>query len=47
MLAKVLSGETIAMIRAHSRQDIVTALRLRDEFGFRLWLDGAADDAHT
>ena len=31
------------MIRAHSRQDIITALRLRDEFGFELWLDGAAD----
>ncbi len=43
MLAKVLAGETIAMIRAHSRQDIITALRLRDEFGFELWLDGAAD----
>lgn len=43
VLAKVLAGETKAMIRAHSRQDIITALRLRDEFGFELWLDGASD----
>ncbi len=43
MLGRVLAGETRAMIRAHSAQDIQTALRLRDEFGFELWLDGAAD----
>ncbi len=43
MLARVLAGDTVAMIRAHSRQDIITALRLRDEFGFELWLDGASD----
>ena len=31
------------MITAHSAAEIATALRLQKEFGFRLWLDGAAE----
>ncbi len=43
VLAKVLAGDIKAMITAHSSIDIATALRLREEFGFELLLDGAAD----
>jgi len=42
-LASLLRGEIYALITAHKSQDIMTALRLRDEFGFKLLLDGAAE----
>ncbi|MEN0021489.1 MAG: amidohydrolase family protein [Planctomycetota bacterium] len=42
-LAAVLNGETPMIITAHRAQDIATALRLAEEFGFTLWLDGAAE----
>jgi imidazolonepropionase-like amidohydrolase len=42
-LARVLSGELPALITAHSAVDIVGALRLQREFGFRLILDGASE----
>lgn len=43
MLANVLSGEIPAMITAQKTTEIDAALRLADEFGFRLILDGAAE----
>jgi imidazolonepropionase-like amidohydrolase len=42
-LAAVLAGERPLLVTAHRHQDILTALRLREELGFRLVLDGAAD----
>jgi imidazolonepropionase-like amidohydrolase len=42
-LAEVLSGDLPLMITAHKTQDIGNALRLAQEFGFTLWLDGAAE----
>jgi imidazolonepropionase-like amidohydrolase len=42
-LAAVLAGERPLLVTAHRHQDIMTALRLREELGFRLVLDGAAD----
>lgn len=42
-LARVLAGELPAMITAQGATEILAALRLREEFGFRLVLDGAAD----
>ncbi|MDG5767944.1 amidohydrolase family protein [Balneolales bacterium ANBcel1] len=42
-LAGMLEGKTRALITAQRSQDIMTALRLRDEFGFPLILDGAAE----
>ncbi|MCA9265208.1 MAG: amidohydrolase family protein [Planctomycetales bacterium] len=42
-LAKVLDGELPLMVTAQKAQDISNALRLADEFQFRLWLDGAAE----
>ncbi len=42
-LAQVLNGELALMITAQSATEIATALRLQREFGFRLWLDGAAE----
>ncbi len=42
-LADMLEGDIFALITAHRSQDIMTALRLRDEFGFPLLLDGAAE----
>lgn len=42
-LADVLSGKLTAMITAHRSQDIMTALRLKEEFGFDMILDGAAE----
>lgn len=42
-LASVLDGETPLLITAHRHNDIMTALRVADEFGFRLVLDGAAE----
>lgn len=42
-LVKLLNGEIFALITAHTSHDIMTALRLQEEFGFRLLLDGAAE----
>lgn len=42
-LSKVLAGEVPLLITAHRHHDIMTALRVRDEFGFRMVLDGAAE----
>jgi imidazolonepropionase-like amidohydrolase len=42
-LARVLAGETPLLVTAHRATDIATALRLEQEFGFELWLDGAAE----
>lgn len=42
-LAKMLNGEIFALITAHTSSDILTALRLQREFGFKLLLDGAAE----
>jgi len=42
-LAKVLNGELTALITANRSNDIMTALRLQDEFGFDMILDGAAE----
>ncbi len=42
-LARVLSGEIPLLVTAHRHHDILTALRLQREFGFRLVLDGAAE----
>lgn len=43
VLARVLAGEIPALITAQTSREILTALRLREEFGFRLVLDGAAE----
>ncbi|HXG38357.1 MAG TPA: amidohydrolase family protein [Bacteroidota bacterium] len=43
VLAKVLSGEMKAMITAQTAVDIMAALRLQKEFGFKMVLDGAAE----
>ncbi len=42
-LAAALRGEIPLLITAHRAQDIEAALRLREEFGFKLILDGAAE----
>lgn len=42
-LGHVLSGEVPLMVTVQRHQDIVTALRLQQEFGFDLVLDGAAE----
>jgi imidazolonepropionase-like amidohydrolase len=42
-LVDLLNGDIYALITAHRSQDIMTALRLQEEFGFRLLLDGAAE----
>ena len=42
-LARVLDGEIPALITAQRASEILTALRLQREFGFRLVLDGAAE----
>lgn len=42
-LAKVLAGEIPAMFTAQKATEIMTALRLQKEFGFKLILDGAAE----
>ena len=42
-LVQVLNGELALMITAQTATEIATALRLQREFGFRLWLDGAAE----
>ena len=42
-LSKVLSGETPALFTVQKATEIMTALRLQKEFGFKLILDGAAE----
>ena len=42
-LQKVLRGEVPALVTAHRAHDIQAALRLQEEFGFDLILDGAAE----
>jgi imidazolonepropionase-like amidohydrolase len=42
-LQRVLRGEVPALITAHRAHDIQAALRLQEEFGFDLILDGAAE----
>jgi imidazolonepropionase-like amidohydrolase len=42
-LANVLSGEIPAMFTVQRSTEIMTALRLQQEFGFKLILDGAAE----
>ena len=42
-LADVLDGTVPAMITAHTVTEILAALRLQQEFGFKLVLDGAAE----
>lgn len=43
VLVRVLDGEVPALITAHRATEIMAALRLADEFGFELVLDGAAE----
>lgn len=43
VLVRVLNGEVPALITAQRASEILAALRLREEFGFRLVLDGAAE----
>jgi imidazolonepropionase-like amidohydrolase len=43
MLARVLAREIPALITAQQVPEILAALRLQEEFGFRLVLDGAAE----
>lgn len=43
VLVRVLEGEVPALITAHRARDITTALRLQEEFGFELVLDGASE----
>ncbi len=42
-LVEMLNGNIYAMITAHTARDIMTAIRLQNEFGFKLILDGAAE----
>jgi imidazolonepropionase-like amidohydrolase len=42
-LARVLSGEAAALVEAHRAHDILTALRLADEFGLRMILSGGSE----
>lgn len=43
VLGRVLEGEVPALITAQRSTEILAALRLAEEFGFRLVLDGAAE----
>lgn len=43
VLADLLDGEITALVTAHTAHDIVTALRVQEEFGFDMVLDGAAE----
>ena len=42
-LASVIRGETPLLLTAHRAHDIMTAIRIRDEFGIPIVLDGAAE----
>lgn len=46
-LAQVLDGDVPLLITANKATEILAALRLADEFGFRLVLDGAAEAYHV
>jgi imidazolonepropionase-like amidohydrolase len=43
VLAKVLAGDVPFLVTAHRANDILTALRLAEEFDLRIILDGAAE----
>lgn len=43
VLVDVLNGEIPALITAHRARDIMSALRLQEEFGFEMVLDGGAE----
>lgn len=42
-LSAVLAGDVPLLVTANKAQDIDTALRLAEEFGFTLWLDSGAE----
>ncbi|TNE72716.1 amidohydrolase [bacterium] len=42
-VAKLLSGELTALVTAQTGRDIMTALRLKEEFGFPMVIDGGAE----
>ncbi len=42
-VAKLLNGELTALVTAHTARDIMTALRLKEEFGFPMVIDGGAE----
>lgn len=42
-LADLLEGELTALVTVHKANDIMTALRLQEEFGFPMVIDGAAE----
>lgn len=42
-LADLIDGRISALVTAHTAADIITALRIQREFGFRMMLDGAAE----
>ena len=42
-LARVLDGELPMLVYAQRAQDVATALRIAEEFGIRVWLEGAAE----
>jgi imidazolonepropionase-like amidohydrolase len=43
ILAKILAGEVPLLVTAHRHRDIMSALRLAEEFKIRIVLDGASD----
>ncbi len=43
MLSSLLKGEVTALVTAHSVPEILAALRLQREFGFKMVLDGASE----
>lgn len=43
VMADILNGDITALITAQTAQDILTAIRLQEEFGFKMILDGAAE----
>jgi imidazolonepropionase-like amidohydrolase len=43
VLGRVLRGEIPLLVTAHRHNDIITALRIAEEFGIRVILDGAAE----
>jgi len=43
VLGQVLAGKVPLLVTAHRTADIMTALRLKAEFGFKLILDGASE----
>jgi len=42
-MVRVLNGDLALMVTAHRTRDMINAMHLADEFGLRLWLDGAAE----